>query len=70
MSAAERHGDSVILRCSDSDRAIRALLAQHPAMRDIEITGAALEDAFLELTRDQAPAHPPVASDELMEVAS
>ena len=50
MASAERHGDSVILPCSDSDRAIRALLDRHPAARDIEVTGAALEDAFLELT--------------------
>lgn len=42
MTAADRHGDSVILRCSDSDRAIRALLERYPAARDIEITGAAL----------------------------
>jgi ABC-2 type transport system ATP-binding protein len=54
VATAERHGDAVILRCSDSDRAIRALLDHHPAARDIEITGAALEDAFLELTRDLA----------------
>jgi ABC-2 type transport system ATP-binding protein len=42
----------VILRCSDSDRAIRALLERYPSVRDIEITGAGLEDAFLELTSD------------------
>ena len=48
--AAERYGDAVSMRCSDSDRAIRALLDQHPLARDIEISGAALEDAFLELT--------------------
>jgi ABC-2 type transport system ATP-binding protein len=66
VSAAERHGDAVILRCSDSDRAIRGLLANYPEARDIEITGAALEDAFLELTRDpDAPAR----SRDLMEVA-
>jgi ABC-2 type transport system ATP-binding protein len=51
VAGVERHGDSVILRCSDSDRAIRVLLEHHPAARDIEIAGAALEDAFLELTR-------------------
>jgi ABC-2 type transport system ATP-binding protein len=50
VATAERHGDSVLLRCGDSDLAIRALLARHPAVRDIEITGAGLEDAFLELT--------------------
>jgi ABC-2 type transport system ATP-binding protein len=63
VAGAERHGDSVILRCSDSDQAIRALLAQYPAARDIEITGAALEDAFIELTSDSAQA------DDVMEVA-
>ena len=38
--------------CSKKDQAIRELLALHPSIRDIEITGAALEDAFLELTSD------------------
>ncbi len=63
VAAAERHGDSVILRCADSDRAIRALLERYPAARDIEITGAALEDAFIELTRD------PDSDEGLLEVA-
>ncbi len=53
VASAERHGDAVILRCSDSDSAIVALLAEHPGTRDIEITGAGLEEAFLELTGDQ-----------------
>jgi ABC-2 type transport system ATP-binding protein len=52
VNTADRHGESVILRCSDSDRAIRELLKHHPVVRDIEITGAGLEDAFLELTSD------------------
>jgi ABC-2 type transport system ATP-binding protein len=46
----ERRGESVILTCADSDAAIRALLAAAPEARDIEITGAGLEQAFLELT--------------------
>jgi ABC-2 type transport system ATP-binding protein len=53
VSAAERHGEAVMLRCTDSDAAIRALLAAHPSVRDIEITGAGLEDAFRELTAPQ-----------------
>jgi ABC-2 type transport system ATP-binding protein len=65
VAAAERHGESVILRCTDSDRAIRALLERYPAARDIEITGAALEDAFLELTR----AHGPDDVEQVIEVA-
>ncbi len=48
--SADRHGEAVILNCNDSDRAIRALLDQYPAARDIEITGGSLEEAFLELT--------------------
>ena len=54
VNTAERHGEAVTLRCSDSDRAIRLLLERYPSVRDIEITGAALEEAFLELTRDAA----------------
>jgi ABC-2 type transport system ATP-binding protein len=52
VSAADRRGEAVVLNCSDSDLAIRALLERHPLARDIEIAGAALEDAFLELTAD------------------
>jgi ABC-2 type transport system ATP-binding protein len=50
VNSAERHGAAVILVCSDSDRAIRELLARYPAARDIELTGAGLEDAFVRLT--------------------
>jgi len=53
VASADRRGDSVVLRCSDSDRAIFALLERFPAARDIEITGAGLEEAFLELTSDR-----------------
>lgn len=54
VRSAERRGDAVVMTCTDSDAAIRMLLAQYPAARDIEITGAGLEEAFLELTADQA----------------
>jgi ABC-2 type transport system ATP-binding protein len=50
VTAADRHGETVILVCSDSDAAIRALLAAHDDARDIEIAGAGLEQAFLQLT--------------------
>ena len=52
VAQVERHGDVVVLSCSDSDRAIRALLERFPEARDIEIAGAGLEDAFLLLTGD------------------
>ncbi len=50
VSSAERRGEAIVLHCGDSDAAIRALLAAHPQMRDIEIAGAGLEQAFLQLT--------------------
>jgi ABC-2 type transport system ATP-binding protein len=50
VTRAELRGESIVLTCSDSDAAIRALLERFPAARDIEIAGAALEDAFVELT--------------------
>jgi ABC-2 type transport system ATP-binding protein len=53
VTAAERRGDAVVLACSDSDRAIRALLLSQPQARDIEITGAGLEQAFLRLTSEE-----------------
>ena len=51
VTRAERRGDAVVLSCTDSDAAIRALLARWQDARDIEIVGAGLEEAFLELTR-------------------
>jgi ABC-2 type transport system ATP-binding protein len=54
--SADRHGDVATLACADGDAAIRALLAAHPEARDIEIAGAGLEQAFVELTREEAPA--------------
>jgi ABC-2 type transport system ATP-binding protein len=50
VTAVERHGEAVALACSDSDAALRALLPAFPEARDIEVRGAGLEEAFLELT--------------------
>jgi ABC-2 type transport system ATP-binding protein len=50
VTYVERRGEAVVLNCSDSDAAIRALLATFPEARDIEISGAGLEQAFLQLT--------------------
>jgi ABC-2 type transport system ATP-binding protein len=49
VSHAERHGEAIVLNCSDSDRAIRALLAAYSDAHDLEIGGAGLEQAFLQL---------------------
>ena len=50
VSAADRHGEAIVLSCADSDAAIRALLERFPQATDIEIAAAGLEEAFLELT--------------------
>jgi ABC-2 type transport system ATP-binding protein len=50
VSAAELRGGAVSLVCEDSDIAIRALLARYPQLKDIEIAGAGLEQAFVQLT--------------------
>jgi ABC-2 type transport system ATP-binding protein len=50
----ERRGEAVTIRCEESDAALRELLTRYPQARDIEVRGAGLEDAFLELTGDHA----------------
>jgi ABC-2 type transport system ATP-binding protein len=47
-------GATVSLACSDSDQALRALLQARPDARDIEISAAGLEEAFMKLTVDAA----------------
>ncbi len=54
VAGAERRGDDVVLQCSDSDTALRVLLYRYPGARDIEVRGGSLEEAFLELTSDEA----------------
>jgi ABC-2 type transport system ATP-binding protein len=58
VARAEQHGDTVIITCNDSDRALRALLAEYPAVHDIEVLGANLEAAFLALTGDPETVQP------------
>jgi ABC-2 type transport system ATP-binding protein len=49
-------GARIAIHCDDSDLALRALLARAPQVREIEITSASLEDAFLALTSEGAAA--------------
>ena len=60
VTNVETRGEGVILNCSDSDAALRALLPAFPAARDIEVSGAGLEEAFLQLTGDPVDAEPTV----------
>jgi ABC-2 type transport system ATP-binding protein len=50
VQRVELQGPRMQLHCTDSDSAVRALLARFPDAHDIEITAGNLEDAFLELT--------------------
>ncbi len=52
VSGAEQRGEAIVLNCTDSDAALRALIGQCPGARDFEVTGAGLEQAFLQLTGD------------------
>jgi ABC-2 type transport system ATP-binding protein len=56
VASVEQQGPRMVLRCTDSDAALRALLATYPDCHDIEIRTGNLEDAFLELTADPAGA--------------
>jgi len=55
VTNVDTRGDAVILNCSDSDLALRALLNAFADARDIEVTGAGLEEAFLQLTAGSDP---------------
>ena len=61
--SVDRRGESAILSCRDSDAALRALLARYPTARDIEVAGAGLEAAFLELTADPDDGSPEATPD-------
>ncbi len=53
VTSADRRGEAIVLVCTDSDAAIRALVDAYPDARDMEIASAGLEDAFIELTADR-----------------
>jgi ABC-2 type transport system ATP-binding protein len=58
VTGVEARGEAIVLVCSDSDAALRALLEASPDVRDVEVAGAGLEEAFIELTageRDERP---------------
>jgi len=46
-------GEAIVLTCTDSDAALRALVGAFPTARDFEVTGAGIEAAFLALTGDE-----------------
>ncbi|HTP87571.1 MAG TPA: ABC transporter ATP-binding protein [Bryobacteraceae bacterium] len=48
--SVRRDGVFTEIVAADSDRVVRRLFAEDPEMRDLEVTGAGLEDAFLAIT--------------------
>lgn len=54
VTTAQRHGEAITLICSDADAAMRTL-GGYPGLRDLEITAAGLEEAFLKLTGNPQP---------------
>jgi ABC-2 type transport system ATP-binding protein len=50
VTAAELRGDSIVLTCTSSDDALRALLPRYPDAHDIEVRGGGLDEAFRQLT--------------------
>ena len=52
VTAVDRKGDAITLNSNDSDATLRDLLNTFASVRDIEVRGAGLEEAFLELTLD------------------
>lgn len=61
VTRAEQRGEGYVLTCTDSassDAALRDLLARYPSARDIEVRGAGLEEAFLNLTGDEEEVTP------------
>jgi ABC-2 type transport system ATP-binding protein len=61
VTRVEVHGDAVAITSNDADHTLRVLLPSFPDLRDIEVRGAGLEEAFLELTADD-PASAPYAT--------
>jgi ABC-2 type transport system ATP-binding protein len=57
VESVDRRGETVILRCTDADLALRAFLDAFPEARGIEVAGAGLEQAFLELTSANGRSH-------------
>lgn len=65
LEESDRHGDTVVLRCHDSDSVLRALLSAYPQARDIEVQGGGLDEAFRRLT-GTADSTPVVEEEEIL----
>ncbi len=61
IESLSRQGSRIELLTHDADSLVRSLFALDPDLRDLEITGAALEDAFLALTAPETKTEGKVA---------
>jgi ABC-2 type transport system ATP-binding protein len=50
VNAVELRGDAIVLSCTDSDATVRNLFASYPAVKNISVSAAGLEEAFMQLT--------------------
>jgi ABC-2 type transport system ATP-binding protein len=53
VESVEVEGEWVVLRASEPQRTVRALLERFPELENLEVTSPRLEDAFIELTREE-----------------
>ena len=51
VSAVKQNGSSTEIFTSNAEQTLRRLLVDDPSLSDLEVTGAGLEEAFLDLTR-------------------
>ncbi len=62
VQSVDHHGGTVILSCSDPDAALEALYRNFEGIRDVEVRGGSLEEAFMELTSDRKLVATPAAA--------
>ena len=52
VTAVEANGNHTELLTNDAEAVLRLLLERDPALSDVTVTGAGIEQAFLTLTRE------------------
>ena len=62
VASVRRDGASVEILSSDAERVLKQLFARDPDLSSLEVSGAGLEEAFLNLTSAPAAGAPDVAA--------
>jgi ABC-2 type transport system ATP-binding protein len=63
VESVDRHGNTVILSCSDPDAALEGLYRAFRGIRDLEVRGGSLEEAFMDLTAPGRPVTKPAVTE-------